>query len=202
MTESAGIACAILAAGASRRLGRPKQLVEVGGQSLLRRIAVEACASTCARVAVVLGAHTEAIFPTLIGLPVTRLDNDLWKEGMASSIRRAVAWATEAGSEALVICVCDQLKLEAANLDRLIASYRGSAASMVGSAYAGVCGVPALFARDRFAALGRLQADHGAIGVLSDDPGTIAIPWEAGRLDVDREADLVLALSAAPEPLF
>jgi xanthine dehydrogenase accessory factor len=201
VSERAGIACAILAAGASRRLGRPKQLVQVGGQSLLRRIAVEACASTCARVAVVLGAHTDAIFPTLIGLPVTRLDNDRWTEGMASSIRRAVAWAEETGSQALVICVCDQLALEAAHLDRLIATYRSSPASMIGSAYAGLCGVPALFARDRFAALGRLQGDRGAIGLLRDDPGTIGVPWEAGRLDLDREADLVAGPFARPDPL-
>jgi xanthine dehydrogenase accessory factor len=201
MTEGAGIACAILAAGASRRLGRPKQLVKVGGQSLLRRIAVEACASTCARVAVVLGAHTDAIFPTLIGLPVTRLDNDWWKEGMASSIRRAVAWAEETGSEALLICLCDQLELEAAHLDRLIATYRGNPGSMVGSAYAGVCGVPALFARDRFAALEHLRGDRGAIGLLRDDPATIAVPWEAGRLDLDREADLAPAPFAVADPV-
>jgi molybdenum cofactor cytidylyltransferase len=141
-------------------------------------------------VAVVLGAHVDVISPTLTGLPITRLDNDRWKEGMASSIRRAVAWAKETDSEALVICVCDQLKLEAAHLDRLIATHRGSPTSMVGSAYAGVCGVPAVFGRDRFSALDRLRGDHGAIGLLRDDPQTIAVPWEAGLLDLDTEADL------------
>jgi CTP:molybdopterin cytidylyltransferase MocA len=188
MNESAGIACAILAAGASRRLGRPKQLVDVGGQSLLRRVAIEACASACARVAVVLGAHADAIWPTLIGLPITRLDNDGWTEGMASSIRRAAVWAGETGSEALLICVCDQLKLEAAHLDRLIAAHRRSPSSMVGSAYAGVCGVPALFAEDRFSALGGLSGEQGAGGLLRADPQTVAVPWEAGLLDLDTEA--------------
>jgi CTP:molybdopterin cytidylyltransferase MocA len=199
--EGGGIGCAILAAGASRRLGRPKQLVTVGGQTLLRRAALEACASACARVAVVLGAEADLIFPTLLGLPVTRVDNEGWHEGMASSIRRAVSWAEHTGSEGLILCVCDQLKLEAAHLDRLIAAYRGNPTSMVGSAYAGVCGVPALFARDRFAALHRLQGDRGATGLLRDDPQTVAVPWEAGVLDLDSESDLVGEPRSAGEPL-
>jgi xanthine dehydrogenase accessory factor len=187
--KRAGIACAILAAGGSRRLGRPKQLVTVGGQPLLRRVAVEACASTCARVAVVLGAHAAAISPTLSGVPVTRLDNAAWNEGVASSIRCAVAWADATRSEALILCVCDQVSLNAAHLDRMIAAYRRGLSSMVGSGYAGICGVPALFASDCFSELETLKGDRGAIGLLRDDPQTVAVPWDAGVRDLDTEQD-------------
>jgi CTP:molybdopterin cytidylyltransferase MocA len=201
MNEGTGVACAILAAGASRRLGRPKQLVAVGGQALLRRVALEACASTCSRVAVVLGAHADLISPILLGLPVTELDNGLWREGMASSIRRAVSWATHTDSGALILCVCDQVKLEAAHLDRLIATYRANPASMVASGYAGVCGVPALFARERFATLQTLYGDRGATGLLRDDPETIAVPWEPGLRDLDTESDLEAEPTSSGEPL-
>jgi CTP:molybdopterin cytidylyltransferase MocA len=190
MRAPGGIACAILAAGASRRLGRPKQLLPIQGQSLLRRVAIEACGSACARVAVVLGAQAAIIAPTLAGLPVTRLENDSWSEGMASSIRRAVAWASDTQSEALILCVCDQVALTASHLDRLIGTFRGSRSSMVGSAYGGICGVPALFGSDRFPALRRLSGDRGAMGILRADLDTIAVSWTAGERDLDVPSDL------------
>jgi len=78
----------ILAAGASRRLGRPKQLVRLGGESLLRRTVRAALA--CDPVLVVLGSQAEAMAADLAGLPVIQVLNRDWEEGMASSIRAGI----------------------------------------------------------------------------------------------------------------
>ena len=71
----------ILAAGASRRLGRPKQLEPVDGEALLRRTARVALEAGCVPVFVVLGAARERITPCLEDLPVEVLVNEAWETG-------------------------------------------------------------------------------------------------------------------------
>ncbi len=83
----AASALMILAAGASTRLGQPKQLLPFRGRSLLRHAAETALASVCRPVVVVLGAFAERLRHELNGLPVQVAMNLQWKEGMSSSIR-------------------------------------------------------------------------------------------------------------------
>ena len=167
------VVAAILAAGESRRLGHPKQLVEIEGEALLRRTARIALAARVDRVAVVLGAYREQIAPVLAGLAVEVLDNAEWREGMASSIRAAVEWARAA--DHLLLLVGDQPRLTTAHLDALI-----ERRALVGSRYAGVVGVPALFPAASFTELAALRGDRGARGMITD-----GIDWEPGAIDID-----------------
>ena len=176
------IFAAVLAAGASVRLGRPKQLVAIDGEPLVRRAARLALASRCTEVAVVLGAHAEEIAPALDGLGVNVLDNPLWPEGMGSSVRAAVDWALGECAQALLLVVCDHPRLTTAHLDALIAH-----GGRVGSLYGGVVGVPALFPQVDFAALTMLRGDRGARTLLGD---ARSIAWPDGVFDIDTEADL------------
>jgi len=82
--------CVILAAGASVRMGSPKQLLPVGGRPLVVRAAEAALASEAWPVIVVLGANEEQISPALARLPVLTIENSAWSEGMASSIRAGI----------------------------------------------------------------------------------------------------------------
>src|SRR5688500_9131574 len=86
---------AVLAAGASRRLGRPKQLVELGGEPLVRRVCRTAIAAGVGPVAVVLGCRRDETAPVVSDLQLKVLDNDAWGEGMASSVRIATLAALE-----------------------------------------------------------------------------------------------------------
>jgi molybdenum cofactor cytidylyltransferase len=96
------VALAILAAGASTRMApRKKQLVELDGEPLVHRAARLALASQASHVAVVLGAYADDIAPAIADLPVTRLDNPAWAEGMASSVRVAATWAATTDATAL-----------------------------------------------------------------------------------------------------
>ena len=174
-------AVAILAAGESRRLGRPKQLLPFRGTTLVRAIAGEVCASGCAHSAVILGAHAAAVSGALSGLPVALVPNILWGEGMASSIRCATAWAMRVGCDALVLCVCDQPALCGDHVRQLVTSHREQRRT-VGSRYEQTVGVPAVFGSCDFPQLLALTGDTGARGLLAGAP---AIDWPEGACDLD-----------------
>jgi len=180
------VACAILAAGAARRFGGPKQLALVDGQPMLRRIAAAACRSDCARVGVVLGARADTIAPVLDGLDVDRIDNPGWSEGMAASIRAAVGWARQQRAGALLLAVGDQPALGREHLDALVRASDGGRRTAA-SRYAGVLGPPAVFPAGAFAGLEALSGDVGARALLREpDADVVAVDWPDGAADLDR----------------
>src|SRR5690349_1004766 len=87
-------AAVILAAGGSQRMGRAKQLLQVGGGSLVRRAAEAALAAGCAPVAVVLGAQAEDVEAALRGCGAETVRNDDWERGIGTSIRAGIAHIT------------------------------------------------------------------------------------------------------------
>ena len=186
------VGCVILAAGGARRFGGNKLLAEVGGRSLLARAIEAARASRCARVAVVLGARADELASVVEEDDdgrVERLDNAAWAEGMASSIRRAVAWATTGRLFALVLVAADQPGLDATHIDALVAA-SGGGRRLAASRYAGVLGVPALFPREMFGALSGLHGERGARELLRGREASVAaVAWPAGVFDIDRPAD-------------
>lgn len=180
----------VLAAGGSTRLGRPKQLLELDGEPLVRRAARIAAEAGYDPVVVVVGAEGEAVTRALGGafLAVTNPD---WSAGAASSIRRGLeALRTlRPGVGGALIVTCDQPLVEARHLAALAAAL-GPDRQIAASRYAGTLGVPALFARAVFGELLALTGEAGAKRVVLRDPERVAsveLP-EAGR-DVDTEAD-------------
>ena len=85
--DDGNIGIVLLAAGASRRMGSPKQLIALGGVSLIRRSAEHALDSGCRPTVVVLGSNADRIAPELNGLALNITVNRQWATGMASSIR-------------------------------------------------------------------------------------------------------------------
>lgn len=184
------IGAAVLAAGASRRLGRPKQLVRHRGGPLVRTITAEACASHADRVAVVVGAHARDVASAVAGLPIAVEANWLWPEGIASSVRCAVAWAIRSRCDALCLLACDQPHLTAAHVDRLLSAFRTlGSVTPVASAYGCALGIPAVFSADSFHSLLGLAGDRGAVSLLAAR-GVGAVDWPDGLLDIDEPADL------------
>jgi molybdenum cofactor cytidylyltransferase len=177
----------VLAAGASRRLGRPKQLVVVEGETLLRRT-VRAALATCAPVLVVVGARAREVEASLAGLPVRVVSNPGWEEGMASSIRAGVR-ALPQGTTAALFLVCDQLAVDRALVARVLAAGQDHPGAVVACAYGQGLGIPALFPARCFPQLLALTGDRGAKALL-DVPGVVAVPFPAGSEDVDSPEDL------------
>lgn len=190
----------ILAAGASSRLGQPKQLLELDGRPLLVRTVEAALASAAWPVVVVLGANAEAIRPVLAGLPVLVTENAAWPEGMAASIRAGTETLQQFSRhlDAALVALCDQPAFSATIIAQLVAAQHASGRSIVAARYSGRLGAPALFLRRHFSTLASLTGEEGARALLNGDPAEItAVDLPALALDLDTPAD-VAALRSAP----
>ena len=178
------IAAVILAAGASRRLGQPKPLVQLGEETLLERtIRVARTAELCP-VLVVLGSEAGLIQSRCNLSDVHIVYNRRWVEGMASSIRAALELlhVEHFAVDGAVLLVCDQPAVTAEHLRNLVASGRTTA-----SEYGPRRGVPAYFPASAFPELAKLSGDAGARELLR---GAEAMPLAGGELDVDTPEEL------------
>ncbi|HEU5300223.1 MAG TPA: nucleotidyltransferase family protein [bacterium] len=185
------VAAIILAAGGSRRLGRPKLLIPYQGVPMLQRAVAAAGGAGCAAVLVVLGADRERYRPLLRGSPARVVANPDHLEGMSSSIRAGIL-ALPSAAEAAIIMLADQPRIDAAILRRLIAAYETSGKRIAASRYGPVLGAPVLFDRALFLELLLLEGDQGARQVMETHPADVAaveIP-PAAALDVDLPEDL------------
>ncbi|MBX3220637.1 MAG: nucleotidyltransferase family protein [Labilithrix sp.] len=190
------VAGVVLAAGESRRLGAPKQLAALDGESLVRRAVRALTESECAVVGIVVGAHASVTVEAVAGLGAHVLTNEGWREGMAASIRTATTWAEAQGVNGLLIAVCDQPWLASEHVNALLAAFRIGGRA-VGSSYSGIVGVPAVFGRSEFPELLKLRGDRGASALLRGAP---AVAWSAGAIDVDTERDLETARAGRSQP--
>lgn len=183
-------ALVLLAAGASRRLGEPKQLLRLDGETLVHRAARLGLATAPAQALLVVGAQAEATWAAASGLGLRRVDCPDWNDGLGASLRAGLA-AVSPSNEGALVLLCDQPGLDAAHLRALVAAWQKQPTHAAASAYAGVLGVPALLPRAWFAALSRNAGDRGARDLLRERADQVhAIPAPALSDDVDGPRDL------------
>jgi molybdenum cofactor cytidylyltransferase len=186
------IGAVILAAGASVRLSAPKQLLEYGGQTLMRRAALAAQGARCNPVVVVTGAHAEGLKEELRGLNLLEVHNPEWESGMGSSIRTGVHAVVKTNDKitALVLMLCDQPFVTSEVISGLITAHRQTGYGIVACSYGATIGVPALFGRAFFPELVRLESETGAKHVIQKHLAQVhSLPFPQGEIDVDTPAD-------------
>ncbi|HQY87275.1 MAG TPA: nucleotidyltransferase family protein [Tepidisphaeraceae bacterium] len=181
---------AILAAGASRRLGRPKQLVELNGETLVRRQCKTAIEARIGSVVVVLGCDHEQIAPEVSDLKLRILMNDDWREGVAASVRVSTLAAIDAGAAALLIIHCDQYAITSADLIRLHQAWQSSQTSAHLSRDGDHLGPPAILPARLFPSMLTLKGDSGPRAILRNDPDVCEVPMPFASKDVDLPDDL------------
>jgi molybdenum cofactor cytidylyltransferase len=176
----------VLAAGASTRLGEPKQLGRLGDENLTERAVRLAREAGCSPVVVVLGAESGRVLSESVLGDALIVINEEWKTGMASSVRRGVeTLRVRSDVDGAILMTCDQPAVTAKHLVELME--RGEVRA---SRYAGRNGVPAFFPAERFQDLMSLQGDAGARALLA---GAAHVELENGELDVDTPVELLQA---------
>jgi molybdenum cofactor cytidylyltransferase len=181
----------VLAAGASSRMGQPKQLLPYGESTLLRHAAQTALATGLGPVLVVLGAEAERCLRTLDGLDVRTTVNAAWAEGMGTSIATGMAELERAapGLDGVLILLHDQPAIPVGRLVELVAARR-EADLVVAARYAEVTGVPAWFRRELFDELRRLHGPQGARKIIDVHAAKMhAFDLPEAALDLDTPAD-------------
>ncbi|WP_375417547.1 NTP transferase domain-containing protein [uncultured Hymenobacter sp.] len=201
----------LLAAGASVRLGQPKQLLAYRGQTLLRRAAETAAAAGCRPLVLVTGALHEELLPEVAGLPFLVARNAQWAEGLGASVRAGMAAlaayppsataAAEGPPPAVLLLLCDQPLLTAAHLQALLRVQHETGRVAVASAYAGTAGVPVVFGSALFERLRTLSGAAGAQQLLASLPPSelATIDFPAGAVDVDTPAQYAQLLADGPQ---
>ena len=178
----------ILAAGASSRMGKPKQLLHVNGESLLQRVVGIALSTTFEPVVVVLGANRTLIEPTLQDLEVLHVQNPDWESGMGSSIATGLSYMLQQAPsiKQVLVLVGDQPLLNRDHLLALADNYSSSNYPMVVSHYANTYGVPALFGQSLFPELLTLHGVQGAKALIQKHLHQSAVvDFAEGALDID-----------------
>jgi len=185
-------AAIVLAAGGSRRLGRPKQLLPLHGRPLLEHVVSMVVSWPVDQVVVVLGAHWEEILDAVEFGDVVVVVNEDWEEGIASSLRVGIDFLSRDSSYGDVfVALGDQPTIPSeVPLGLLFAAEMASRPALV-PVYRYERGNPVLFDRSLWARLMALEGDMGASGILKAHPEWV----EEVRFDhlpprdVDTEAD-------------
>ncbi|MCY7375292.1 MAG: nucleotidyltransferase family protein [Pyrinomonadaceae bacterium] len=181
----------LLAAGASRRLGTAKQLLEFQNQTLLRRSA-EIALQVSGKVVVTLGAQSEMLRKEIVDLSVEIVENKDWEAGMGGSVKIGLEklLATNRDLRGVIIMVCDQPFVNGDLLKKIVAKYEATNSPIVASQYENTLGVPALFSAKLFAELLALEHFQGAKQLIKKHlTETVSVSFPGGAFDIDTPRD-------------
>jgi molybdenum cofactor cytidylyltransferase len=194
------IAGIILAAGSSSRLGRPKQLLPLAGEPLIRHTVRRVLESSLDHVFVVIGDDADAVRDALEDLPVQFVPNPRAADGQSTSVVagiRALLDTAEINDgqepEAAIMLLGDQPTIDPEIIDEVIRHWRETSAPVVAARYRDVVSSPILFASPIFPELLQLQGDTGARNIVrskreTGELATVTVDRPAPQ-DVDTEDD-------------
>jgi len=182
----------LLAAGASTRFGRPKQLIDWQGQPLVRHVAALALSAEVQRIRVVVGAYQAEVRQALEGLPVEIVENPDWREGQAASVRAGIQGLPMETGGALFMLV-DQPQVPTSLLKSLVELHAERLTPLTAPLCQGRRANPVLFDRTTFPDLLTLRGDTGGRQLFAS-PRQYEVswlPWEDESLlwDMDTEED-------------
>ncbi|HEY3593832.1 MAG TPA: nucleotidyltransferase family protein [Polyangiaceae bacterium] len=191
--DSSNIAAVVLAAGSSTRMGNNKLLLDLGGESVVRRAVRAAIEAALDPVIVVMGHERERVQTELHGLRYTPIWNPRHAEGVATSLKAGVTAASDAA--ALVVVLADMPFVTPAMIGAVAGRYRAARARLVVSRYGAVDAPPICYDRELFGELLREPGERCAKRVVRrhiDQAAIVTWPESALR-DIDIAADYELA---------
>lgn len=193
-TDPPRVAGVVLAAGASRRMGRNKLLLELEGESLVRRVVRRALGGGLSPVVVVLGHESERAAAELAGLACEFTVNADFTGPTSGSLHRGLE-RLPADVDAAVVMLADMVLVTEQMVGAIVAAARGSDAPLVVSRYGDVTAPPLLFRRAVFPELLAWTGEGcGKPVVQRHRDEAVYVDWPAAFLtDVDTPEDLAAA---------
>lgn len=169
MKPNANIAIIVLAAGASKRMGSPKQLLKWGNYTLLNHT-IKTCKATIAKeIFVVLGANFSLIKSQISEKSITVINNTLWEMGLGASIAQAATYILNSQNKCngLLFVLADQPFITSTFLNKILNNFISNNKSIVATRYNEYKkGVPVLFDKYFFEELSQISGDDGAKSIL------------------------------------
>jgi molybdenum cofactor cytidylyltransferase len=184
----------ILAAGASSRMGMPKQLLMIEGKTLIKRVSEMAIDTPCHPIVVVLGANKEPIRKEMEKIPLTIIENPQWENGMSSSIKMGLvgAYMTEKEIDAVIFLTVDMPFVSAELIKEMIQKATENPDSQIVACNyekqfgTPTVGIPVLFKRSLFNDLLELKGDEGAKKIIQKNKDKSSfIYFPEGKFDLD-----------------
>lgn len=168
--NTVNIAIVILAAGASTRMGSPKQLLKWGDTTLLDHSINTALNTAAKDVFVVLGAYFSDIQKHIKHKSIHILKNDGWELGLGSSISFAANYLQKNNFEidGILFMLADQPLITNGFLNELIQNFKPNTNDIIVTSYGTQKGVPAIFDKTYFKLLSELDGNTGAKQVITD----------------------------------
>lgn len=185
------ISAIILAAGESKRMGQPKQLLPFRGSTLLGQIVENLLQSQAAETIVVLGYQAEKIIPQIAREPIRIVVNPDFEQGMSSSIKCGLSHISEA-ADGVMIVLGDQPLIEKETIDLLIEKHRQSERGIILPVYKGIRGHPVIFKMKYKDELLRLTGDIGGRQIIEWHPSDVLeveVDSESVVISIDAESD-------------
>jgi molybdenum cofactor cytidylyltransferase len=172
-------------------MGANKLLVEVLGETLLRRAARALVAAGLDPVIAVLGHEAERARAELADLPCRTVLNPDHARGLGTSVRTGIA-ALPPTAVAAVVALADMPAVTPEMIAALVERHRLGDAPLVVSEYDGVVAPPVLYRRSLFQELAALEGESAGRAVIERHRAeAVAVAWPASALrDVDVPADL------------
>jgi len=193
LSSQANIAALILAAGGSKRMGTPKQLLPWGGSTLLGHAVERASQLPCETVAVVLGANSEEIKEAIIDDTALIFEHTQWEDGLGTSIAWGIAQLLKSAPEmdGVLILLADQPLVTTGYLKSIIHEFKAGKQQIIATSYdEQKQGVPALFDAIYFNELTALKGDKGAKEILQKHIAQLQLFSAEGQLsDIDTLED-------------
>ena len=186
--QTPSTAVLILAAGASVRLGRPKQTLLYRGQTLVQKIVSTAVALQSGPVLLVLKEGDQID----VEEDIIKIQNPDAGLGMATSIHCGVKYLETQypDIETVIITVCDQPFITTSLLQEMIVHFNDTQLPIVACKYGDIIGTPVLFHKTMFQHLYSLRGDKGAKQLINQHVQQVGlINFPLGNIDVDTEED-------------
>jgi molybdenum cofactor cytidylyltransferase len=181
------ISAVILSAGESSRMGRPKALLPIDGQTFIEKIVGALKVAPIGKVIVILGHHAEEMRRRIEHLPVEILVNTDYKLGQLSSLQVAVRrLEPETDCDGMLVHLVDHPYIDSKLVDIMIERFYASGKLIVVPRYGAKRGHPVIFARKLFGELLAAPMDQGAKAVINAHPGdTLEIDTQDSGVTVD-----------------